>query len=203
GHARLLYAMLKDFGEDPRPVEHERPAAAYASVDVLDGPLEDWARLVAAMMVVDTALTAALEGFAAGSYEPARARIPKMVSEEAFHRDLALAWFRRIAGGGSEGRERLAAAVGDLLPRTLAWLDPDDTPFRSLAEAGLVEPGRTLMHRYRERLGGTLGLVGVEVAGTAAQREGWDEDRGRGPGHPAEEAVERARGDRNRALFVE
>ena len=33
--------------------------------------------------------------------------------------------------------------------------------------------------------------------------DGWDAVRGRGAGHPAEEAVERARGDLNRALFVE
>lgn len=203
GHARLLYAMLKDFGEDPRKVEHERPAAAYASVDVLDEPLEDWAGVVAAMVVVDTGLTVALEGFAGGSYEPARSRVPKMLSEEEFHRDLALAWFRRIAGGGSEGRERLADAVAELLPRTLAWLDPRDAPFRTLAEAGLVESGTTLTHRYRERLGDTLALVDLEVAGVLAEREGWDGERARGPGHPAEEAVERARGDRNRALFVE
>jgi len=81
GHARLLYALLKGVGESPREIEHERPAEAYASVDELDSPLEDWAEVVAAMVVVDGVLTAALASFAAGSYEPARARIPKMITE--------------------------------------------------------------------------------------------------------------------------
>ena len=52
---------------------------------------------------------------------------------------------------------------------------------------------------------------GTELAGGVAdhgelapcEEGGWDEGRGRGPGHPDEEAVERARGDRNRTLFVE
>ena len=47
GHARLLYAMLKDLGEDPVVVEHERPDEAYASMGPLDTPFPDWAALVA------------------------------------------------------------------------------------------------------------------------------------------------------------
>lgn len=203
GHARLLYAMLKDFDEDPAAVEHDRPADQYASVDPLDQPLPDWAALVSAMLVVDGALTAALEGFAGGAYEPARTRVPKMVSEEEFHRDLALAWFRRIAGGTDEGRERLTAAVRAQLPAVLAWLAPHDEAFDRLVVAGLTESPETLLHRYRERLGGLLDLLGLTVVDIDPATEGWDAERGRGPGKPSADAVERARGDRNRALLVE
>ena len=203
GHARLLYAMLKDFDEDPVVVEHDRDAAHYASVDPLDEPLEDWAEVVAAMVVVDGALAVALEGFAGGRYEPAGSRVPKMVGEEDFHRDLAHAWFRRLAAGSDEARERVAAAAAGMVPRTLAWLAPDDGPFGALVEAGLVEDADTLLFRYRERCDGVLDLAGVGLAEARPERDGWDEDRGRGPGHPADEAVERARGDRNRSLFVE
>ena len=48
GHARLLYALLKDFGEDPVPVEHDREPEAYASCDALDAPADDWADVVSA-----------------------------------------------------------------------------------------------------------------------------------------------------------
>jgi phenylacetate-CoA oxygenase PaaI subunit len=203
GHARLLYAMLKDFGEDPTEVEHDREASAYASVDPLDGALEDWASVVAAMVVVDGALAAALEGFAASRYEPARSRVPKMVGEEDFHRDLGHAWFRRLADGSDEARDRLIAATRAMAPRTLAWLTPRDGAFDRLIEAGLVEDRDALVGRLRARCDGITDLVGVALADVEAEREGWDEVRGRGPGHPDEEAVERARGDRNRALFVE
>jgi phenylacetate-CoA oxygenase PaaI subunit len=203
GHARLLYSMLKELGHDPREVEHERPARAYASVDVLDEPLEDWASVVAAMAVVDGALTAALEVFGGGRWEVARGRVPKMVAEEAFHADLARAWVRRLASGSEEGRARLRSAMVALLPRVLAWLDPDDAPARRLEEAGLTGSGEAAVHGFLERIAGLLDAADVPLDARAPDRSGWDVERGRGPGHPAEEAVERARGDRNRALFVE
>src|SRR5262249_21343065 len=123
GHARLLYAMLKDCGLDPATVERERPAPDYASVDALDGPLPDWAAVVGMMVAVDTAVSCALDAFANGSYEAARSRIPKMLAEETFHRDLGLAWFRRLASSSGEATDRLADSLRSMLPRTVAWLD--------------------------------------------------------------------------------
>jgi phenylacetate-CoA oxygenase PaaI subunit len=201
GHARLLYAMLKDFGLDPALVERDRPASEYASVDVLDAPLPDWAALVAAIVLVDGALSAALEELAAGSYEPARSRVPKMLAEESFHRDLGAAWFARLASGSAEAKKRLAQAIAAMLPRTLAWLDPSDEPYRALVAAGIVVRGSA--ESYRQQLEAPLARVGIGLASITPDREGWDSNRSRGPGHPGEEAVERARGDLNRALLVE
>lgn len=202
GHARLLYAMLKDLDHDPRSYEHERPAAEYASVDVLDRPFEDWAEVVAAMVLVDGALTVALQAFADGAYEPARARIPKMVAEEVFHADLGRAWARRLAGGSDEARARLAEAFDGFLPRTLAWLGPDDDAHRALVGAGIQRDGVDLRNDLLARIGPSLEAAGARLD-TGPLRDGWDARRGRGPGEPDAEAVERARGDRNRALFVE
>ncbi len=203
GHARLLYAMLKDFGEDPVHVEHERSPEQYASVDVLDEELGDWADVVAAMVVVDTALATALEGFAGGRYEQARSRVPKMLAEEEFHRDLGHAWFRRLTSGTDAARKRVGDAARAMLPRTLAWLAPDDAAFGRVVDAGLTAPADELRARFGERVEGLLGAAGVDLASIEADRSGWDEGRARGPGHPEGEAIERVRGDRNRALFVE
>jgi len=203
GHARLLYAMLKDFGQDPMVVEHERSAQAYASADPLDRPFEDWAAVVAAVVLVDGALTVALDAFARGRFEPARSRIPKMLAEEEFHFGMGGAWFRRLAESGGEGRERLSQSVDAFLGRTLAWLAPDDEAHRRLAERGLTDPASELQVTMRERIGPYLESLGVDPGRVEAERKGWDPERGRGPGAPGEEAVERARGDRNRELFVE
>jgi ring-1,2-phenylacetyl-CoA epoxidase subunit PaaC len=201
GHARLLYAMLKDLGEDPSPVEHDRPAAEYANAPSLDEPFSDWAGFVVAMVVVDGALTLALEGFSQGRFDPARSRVPKMLAEEEFHRDMGLAWLRRLGQGSDEARARLQQAVRAAVPSSLAWLAPRDRAFGLLVAAGLTAPAETLLDGFREAYGEVLRSVGAEAL--EPDFEGWDEIRGRGPGQPAEELVERARGDRNRALLLD
>lgn len=203
GHARLLYAMLKDLGEDPLPVEHERPADAYASVDALDTPFPDWAAVVAGMVVVDGALTVALDACSRGCFEPAGARVPKMTSEEEFHRSLGEAWYRRLATSPSEeARGLLRTAAQTMLPAVLAWLGADDEAARRLVEAGVTSPGSELVAAYRDRVREVLAVGGVDVDAVQPISD-WDAARSRGPGHPDDEAVERARGDRNRMLFVE
>lgn len=203
GHARLVYAMLKDLDEDPVPVEHDRPGSAYASCDPLDAPLDDWAEVVAAMVVVDGALSVALEAFGEGRYAAARGRVPKMIGEEEFHRDLAAAWLRRLAAAGTPARDRLRDACLAMLPRALAWMAPADEAHERLVGLGVTLPAEALLQRHRERWQLVLSGLDIELAGVSPERSGWDPSRGRGPGHPGDEAVERARGDRNRALFVE
>ena len=203
GHARLLYSMLKKLGFDPFEVEHTRPADRYCSVPVLDRPFADWAEFTAAVVVVDGALAVALESFAAGNFALARSRIPKMLAEEEYHRQFGSAWFARLAAAGGEAVARLGEATHTMLPSTLAWLLPGDDVYDTLVAEGRVWPGDRIRERCQERLAGILAPAGIALADIEPVHEGWDPERRRGPGAPGEEAVERARGDRNRALFVE
>lgn len=203
GHARLLYAMLKKFGHDPTVVEHERPPEEYANPDPLDRDFTDWAGVVSAILLMDGALSVAIQGFSEGRFDLARTRGPKMIAEETFHHDMGAAWFRRFANANEEAQGRLKTAAESELPRILAWLDPQDAPAQTLVDAGLMIEGAELVKRYEARVGALVGLVGVELASVQADRSDWDEGRGRGAGAPDEDAVERARGDRNRMLLVE
>jgi ring-1,2-phenylacetyl-CoA epoxidase subunit PaaC len=203
GHARLLYAMLKDLGHDPVVVEHDRTAAEYANPSALDGDFTDWAGVVAAILLMDGALSVAIGAFSEGGFEKARTRGPKMIAEETFHHDMGAAWFRRFAKAEDEARSRLHDAAQSELPRILAWLDPQDEPAQALVDAGLMLDGAEITRRYQTRVGSLVASVGVDLASIQADRSGWDVKRGRGPGAPSEDAVERARGDRNRMLLVE
>ncbi|MBI4540756.1 MAG: phenylacetate-CoA oxygenase subunit PaaI [Gemmatimonadetes bacterium] len=203
GHARLLYAMLKDVGLDPVAVERDRPATAYANLPALDRPFSDWCAFVVANVVVDGALSVALQAFAAGGYEPARSRVPKMLAEEEFHRSHGVAWFRRLAGGAEAARARLRAESERMLPSTLAWVAPEDGAARLLAEEGVAGPGPEFLRRFLGDVGPVLERAGIETGAVAPDWQGWDAERGRGAGRPDDESVRRARGDRNRALFVE
>jgi len=203
GHARLLYATLKDFGVDPVTLEHDRSASEYASVEALDAPFEDWAAFITGVVVVDGALTVALEGLLEGGYESVEGRIGKMLGEEEFHHSLGDAWFRRLAGGSPEAQERLRAAVKAMAPPVIRAVAPGDEAHRTLSDSGLTLPAEQLRKRIRDRLEPLCRLLEMEVPEASAATGDWDSTRGRGAGVPAEDVVERARGDRNRALFVE
>lgn len=202
GHARLLYAMLKDLDIDPVGVEHDRDPSEYASVGALDAEMPDWAALVAAICLVDTGITTVLESFATGSFEPARGRVPKMLAEEEFHVSLGVAWYKRLAASEGDARRLLTEATESMLPEVLAWVGADDEAARATADVGVVGPGAELERVYRDRIGELVALVGVDIDALEAGAT-WDGSRGRTEGHPDEHAVERVRGDRNRALFVE
>jgi len=202
GHARLLYAMLKDLGVDPESIEHDRPTEEYASVAALDEESPDWAALVAVMTLVDGALSTMLTSFASGSFEPARNRVPKMLAEEEFHSSLAAAWYRRLAGAEGEARELLEGATRAMLPTVLAWVGASDDSARSMVEAGVIGSAEERLAAFRDAYRDLTSLVGVDVD-AAELSDQWDAVRGRTIGSPSEESVERARGDRNRALLVE
>lgn len=202
GHARLLYAMLKAVGIDPVVVEHDRPAEEYASMAALDEPMPDWAALVAAMVVVDGALSAALASFANGAYEPARNRIPKMLAEEAFHASLGAAWYKRLAESHEEARALLVTATEAMLPATIQWVAADDEASQALEAAGVLGSPADRVGAYRDAIRELLAVANVDVDSVQPAAD-WDAYRGRAPGQPDEDSVERARGDKNRALFVE
>jgi 1,2-phenylacetyl-CoA epoxidase catalytic subunit len=202
GHARLLYAMFKGLGRDPVGLEHDRPASEYASMAALDEEMSDWAAVVAAMMLVDGALSVVLASFAAGNFEPARSRVPKMLAEEEFHVSLAEAWYRRLAAAEGEARELLTAATQAMLPSVLAWVGADDAAARLMTDAGVWGSADERLAAFRDAVRDLTALIDVDVESVIASTD-WDPARGRTSGEPCAEAVERARGDRNRALLVE
>lgn len=202
GHARLLYAMLKKLDVDTTAIEHDRSAGEYASIDALDEQQPDWAGLVAVMALADGALSAMLRSFAGGTFKLARTRVPKMLVEEQYHASLGSAWYRRLAATEGEARELLTAATEAMLPGLLAWVGADDEAARDLADAGVIGPSAERLSDYKDTVRELVALVGIDIDDVEPSTD-WDESRGRASGQPAEEACERARGDRNRALLVE
>lgn len=206
GHARLLYAMLKQLDIDPVPVEHDRSAEDYANLSVLDEAFGDWAALVASMVIVDGALSVALRAFSEGTFEPARSRVPKMLAEERFHVSLGVAWYRRLAAASEEARLLLRTATDRQLPATLAWLAADDEASRELVEVGVMPPAASLTTAFRSSVRDVLAEGDADVDGhfdAVGPVSDWDSARGRAPGQPDADSVDRARGAKNRALFVE
>ena len=217
GHARLTYALLGDFGDDPKALEHERPAAEYRSHPALDAGFGSWADFIACILLIDTALAVQYGGLVESRYVPAHNRVQKMLDEERFHFQYAAGWVRRMAAV-PEVRGELAASLARYLPQALLWLGDDDgAACRRLLDEGLVSAGPSALRaRFLSRvvpvladaeLADGLGLTrrdgGEWTISQPLSFDGWNESTRRSGGSLDEETAARARGDKNRALLLE
>lgn len=216
GHARLTYAMLGDFGDDPKALEHERPAAEYRSHPALDAGFESWADFIACILLIDTALAVQYGALAESRYVPAHNRVQKMLDEERFHFQYAAGWVRRMAAV-PEVRDELAASLTRYLPQAMQWLGDDaGAASRRLVDEGLVSVGPSALRaRFLARVVPVLADAGL-ADGLGLTRDGgewslsgglswsgWDEATRRSGGTLDEQTASRARGDKNRALLLD
>jgi ring-1,2-phenylacetyl-CoA epoxidase subunit PaaC len=161
GQARVLYPLLQELGF-PGPVDPAERARAYR-VSLLDRPFPTWPHAVAALLLVDTALTVMLEALAGGGYAALARRVPRMLEEEAFHRDFAEGRVRELAGLPG-GRDLLQARVDDGLAELLCWFGrPGEQGVETLRGQGLLDAdNRELRRRYLDRVTPALEAAGIK-----------------------------------------
>lgn len=208
GHARLFYALLKDFGEDVDALEHGREPHGYASMEALDRQPEEWFGVVALNALVDTALSVQCEALRGSSHAPLAQRVEKLLDEEHFHAAHGAAWFRRLARANGETRAALAAAAEAVLPGVLCWFGPDSDRARLVCGAGVVDAaGGALRERFLARVAPLLDELGERGAALRAASPaftGFDEGCRRvSRTGPDAATVARIRGDKNRAFRMD
>jgi phenylacetate-CoA oxygenase PaaI subunit len=207
GHGRLLYALLREFGDDVEKIEHGREPADYRSMAVLDRSPQSWPEFVAINALADMALSVQLEALRASAYAPLRHRVQKLLDEEQFHAAHGAAWLRRLARSGGEARTATADAARALLPQLLQWFGPDSAHARALLDASIVDAaGSTLRNRYLERVAPLLAELelGDALTSIEADYSSFDEASRRLRGTaPDAETIARIRGDKNRAFLMD
>ncbi len=140
GHARALYPLLEDMPvtEAPGPLQRGNERERRYVVSFLDEPLETWAHVVAALALVDPALTVMFNALKDCSFEDLRKRAARIPGEEEFHRKYADGRVRDLARTDG-GRAALQARIDELLPEMLCWFGPDDEAgVRELKAEGLL-----------------------------------------------------------------
>jgi ring-1,2-phenylacetyl-CoA epoxidase subunit PaaC len=217
GHGRLTYALLGEFGEDPKHLEHERDAGAYHGMEALDSRFASWAEMIAASLLLDTALTVQYAALLHSCYSAVHNRVQKLLDEELFHFQYASGWVEKL-GAARGARADLVGSMSRLLPMALRWLGrPEDPALRRLQAEGLVREGPDgLRLRYLARVGPVLQRAGIaddlglSDAGTVWDHAGgidwtgWDDRRRRASaGGPDADTLARARGDKNRAMLLD
>jgi ring-1,2-phenylacetyl-CoA epoxidase subunit PaaA/ring-1,2-phenylacetyl-CoA epoxidase subunit PaaC len=131
-------------------------------VSLLDRPFPTWSHAVAALLLVDTAVTVMLEALAGGGYAALARRVPRMLEEEAFHWDFAEGRVRELVGLPG-GRGQLQARVDESLPELLCWFGrPGEHGVEALRGQGVLgHDNRELRRRYLGRVGPVLDAAGI------------------------------------------
>jgi ring-1,2-phenylacetyl-CoA epoxidase subunit PaaC len=215
GHSRILYALLRDFGFDPKSLEHDRDAAAYRNSELIDSPLDGWPGLIAVNLLLDTALSVQFEALGASRFEPLHYKVRKLLEEERFHFEHARGWVTRLSGTEA-GRDALSAAFEPVWAACLRWFGPADDPLgTTLAAAGVADAGPDeLRQRWLARVAPVVrdaGLGLAEAAGDAWTTDpepdwrGWDSSTRRSDDAAGLDAATLAsvRGDKNRSMLLD
>jgi ring-1,2-phenylacetyl-CoA epoxidase subunit PaaC len=117
GHARALYELLAELtGAEADEIAYGRDPDAFRHAALLNHARGDWAFSVARRYLYETADAVRLAALAGSSFAPLAALAGKMRREETYHLMHADAWLRRLGGGASDGRDRLATALRTLWP---------------------------------------------------------------------------------------
>ncbi|HSL70462.1 MAG TPA: Phenylacetic acid catabolic protein [Longimicrobiales bacterium] len=189
GHARLLYALLKEFGEDVDRLEHGREPSEYCNLEVLDRAPESWPEFVIVNALVDIALTIQLEALTDSSHAPLRQRVGKLIDEERFHAAHALAWARRL-GTTADGMAALARALDAAMPVVQRWFGAEGAHLRALW-LQRIQP--VLVAADRTALAGELpDFVGFNPRTRRVSTTG-----------PDAATIKHVRGDKNRAFLMD
>jgi ring-1,2-phenylacetyl-CoA epoxidase subunit PaaC len=140
GHARGLYSLLEDFPVDVRPVPLEREDdrdRKYAVSYLLDGN-DSWYRAVAALALMDFAMTTLLEACTDSSVVELRKRADRILGDEQFHIRYVEGRLRELGASPAEAAI-LEKELAALLPETLCWFGPPAEPgLELLVAAGIV-----------------------------------------------------------------
>jgi 1,2-phenylacetyl-CoA epoxidase catalytic subunit len=190
GHARLLYALLKEFGDDVDRLEHGREPHEYSSIEVLDAAPTSWPALVVLNALVDTALTAQLEALRESKHAPLRQRIGKLIDEEHFHAAHGFAWVRRLAQSDA-GRSAFTDAARAALPVINRWFGQGEF---AASRAAWADSVRALLEPFglHEDLDAAPSFAGFNEATRRVSNQG-----------PDAATIARVRGDKNRAFLMD
>ncbi len=153
GHARALYEMLAALTDgDADRIAYGRDADGFRHASLLNHARGDWAFSVARRYLYETADAVRLAALARSSDPSLAALTAKMRREETYHLLHADAWLRRLAEGGPEGRDRLAAALIALWPDAQDVFAPLASEEELLRSGLLPEPMRALHAEWQSQV---------------------------------------------------
>jgi ring-1,2-phenylacetyl-CoA epoxidase subunit PaaC len=164
GHARLWYDLLQDFGPSESELIWERPPDEYRHSTLVEQPFErgDWADCMLRAYLYDTYEYLHLEALAETSYPRIADRVPKVLAEEAYHREHAQSWLETLSAD-DDARARLQAALDRLFGHALTLFAPTEYE-DDIVELGIRPvPLADLREQWLAIVIPYLGALGLDV----------------------------------------
>jgi ring-1,2-phenylacetyl-CoA epoxidase subunit PaaC len=117
GHARSLLHYAGSFdGRTEDDLAYWRDEPEFRCAWLFQQPNGDFAQTIARQLVASVYLFELYTALQGSSDETLAAIAGKAVKEVEYHRDHAVQWTLRLAGGTDESRRRIVRAVGDVWP---------------------------------------------------------------------------------------
>lgn len=181
GHARSLFAMLRDLPGAPADLnpETDMTREKHYNPRFLDAPWPSWADVIAANVLLDRALNVVFESARRSQYGPLGGRVAKILQEERFHHVFGESWLARLASGGEAARDRLQAALNRVAPVASAWFGPpDDATLAALGGAGILSTNSPqLRETWLSRVRPLLDRCGLSLPPVEHDWSTWNAER--------------------------
>lgn len=172
GHAELYLQLLGDLmGVDPDATAFGRMPEAWRSAQLLALPNGDFAHAIARHFLYDQYDAVRLEWLRQSGYQPLAEAAARIAREERYHVVHFSAWLTRLATPASEARQRLIAALGELLP-ACAGLFERTAEEELLCGAGLL-PWVDLQTQWLARVCPVLDGLGLPSPGVLQADGSW------------------------------
>lgn len=178
GHARSLYAMLRDFPGAPPELgsETDLERSEYRNPRLLDKPWDSWLELIVVNVLLDRALTLAVRALSHSQYAPMRQRAAKILQEEEHHRIFGDSWLKRLAELDDSTRQRLQGSIAKCWQAALAFLGPDDDKAAAcLLKAGILDTSPSQQREgFKREAQAALQEQGLKAPRGPLDWIGWD-----------------------------
>jgi ring-1,2-phenylacetyl-CoA epoxidase subunit PaaC len=117
GHARSFLHFAGSYdGRSEDDLAYFRDEPEFRSAWIVEQPNGDFAQTIARQFIVSTYMFELYSALRSSTIETFSAIAEKSVKEVDYHRDHAVQWVLRLAGGTEESRQRIIRALGDVWP---------------------------------------------------------------------------------------
>jgi ring-1,2-phenylacetyl-CoA epoxidase subunit PaaC len=173
GHARLLYELAEPLAErDPDALAFGRTPEEYRHAILCERPNGDWGYTMARQWLYDEADDVRLAALEGSSFAELAAAVKTVRLEERYHLEHAREWFRRLAGGSVEARQRFAEGLEAALPEAMAVFEALPSEEELLAGGAMSRSSEDLLAEWLECVGRDLEEASLDWVLSAHQRAG-------------------------------